>query len=155
LAITSTGKGHLFIIAKKYFATYIITHRINQAVIYMNKIKTIAIFILFYMAFTSALGGQAAKSNHAILRIDQRYPTLYDRYPWSMMLYYGRTVHASISGIVLGDHPVMPEYIHSIELAYTLQENNLLRHFLRSLVSVIQVAGNVTIRYNRHQTQIY
>lgn len=87
------------------------------------------------------------------LPVDQH---LYDLYPFSLLYYYGVTVNDPLLKVItLHNLQRWPEYVQSIELAYTLDEDNVLRHFLSPLVGVVQVAGNITLRNGRHQNQIY
>lgn len=84
---------------------------------------------------------------------DQR---LYDKYPWSILYYYGVTEDDTLLHVLtLTGLDRWPEHIQSLEVARTLDENNFLRRFFNPIVGVVQVAGNITIRNGENQNQIY
>lgn len=81
---------------------------------------------------------------------------LYDTYSWSIMYYYGATVENSLlQTLTLHDLKRWPEHIQSLELAYTLNEQNFLRRFLSPLVGIVQIAGNGTLRQGKNEPSIY
>jgi hypothetical protein len=87
------------------------------------------------------------------------YPSdqqLYDRYPWSLMYYFGITEN-NVLLQVLAFHNLRrwPEYIQSLEAARTLDENNPIRRFFNPIVGIVEVAGNLTIRNGRDENMIY
>lgn len=101
------------------------------------------------------LGGiLPAISNAAPLTypIDQK---LYDQYRWAATYYYGQTVSNPLIHIFEGHMKRWPEHIQSLELAYTLNEENFLRRLVKPLVGIVQVAGNVTVRYGKNEDTIY
>jgi len=86
------------------------------------------------------------------------YPTnqqLYDQYPWSVMYYYGQTVSVPLIQIFEGNLRRWPEHIQTLELAHTFNENNVIRRFFCPIVGVVQLAGNVTVRYGKNESTIY
>lgn len=88
--------------------------------------------------------------------MSQNQPSLYDRYPWSLMYYYGMTFDNPLVDVMTLHHlHRWPENIQSLELAYTLDEKNFLRRFLNPLVDVVQIAGNITIRSGKNESTIY
>lgn len=80
---------------------------------------------------------------------------LYDRHPWSLLYYYGKTVNGALVGTAVGNFKRWPEHIQSLELAYTLNEHNALRQFLSPVVGVVQLAANGTIRQGTNEHTIY
>lgn len=80
---------------------------------------------------------------------------LYDRYPWAMTYYYGVTMSDALVRILRGDMHRWPEHIQSVELAKTLNEDNVVRRFFSPVVGVVQVAGNFTVRQGSNQNTIY
>lgn len=99
---------------------------------------------LFALLFPLAASSQEVKANN-----------LYDQYRWSGMYYYARTVNEPLVQIFTGKLITYPEHIQSLELAYTLDPDNFLRKFVSPIVSVTQVAGNVTVRYGKNENTIY
>ena len=93
----------------------------------------------------------AAELNLAKLPVDQ---TLYDKKPWSVMYYYGFTVSDPLVRIFLLQTHRWPEHIQSLELAKTLDENNIVRRFFSPVAGVVQIAGNVTYRVGSNQDNI-
>lgn len=80
---------------------------------------------------------------------------LYDKYPWAVMYYYGFTQANALTQILQGHTVRWPEHIQSAELAYTLNENNVVRQFFRPLVGIVQLAANFTLRVGSNQHTIY
>jgi hypothetical protein len=81
---------------------------------------------------------------------------LYDQYRWSLMYYYGVTVDNSLLQTMTLMHlKRWPEHIQTVELAHTLDQDNFLRRWLRPLVNIIQLAGNITVRNGRDEPTIY
>ena len=80
--------------------------------------------------------------------------SLYDQYHYSGTYYYGITGHDVLIRIFKGEFHRWPERIQSVELAYTLNQENALRRFVRSLVDIVQFAGNITYRQGRDQHNI-
>ena len=80
---------------------------------------------------------------------------LYDTYPWASMAYYGITGSNALAQILRGDLDRWPEHIQSLELAYTLNEHNVVRQFFSPLVGVVQLAANYTVRHGRHESTVY
>ena len=81
--------------------------------------------------------------------------TLYDQYPWAVTYYYGITVKDALVRIAGGEFHRWPEHVQSLELAYTLNENNTVRRFFYPIVGVVQLAGNVTVRQGSNEHTIY
>jgi hypothetical protein len=80
---------------------------------------------------------------------------LYDLYPWSLMYYYGQTVSNPLLQIFKTRLRKWPENIQSLELAHTLSEQNWLRRLVSPLVGIVELAGNMTIRYGKNEQTIY
>ncbi|MBA3661349.1 MAG: hypothetical protein H0W64_06455 [Gammaproteobacteria bacterium] len=80
---------------------------------------------------------------------------LYDHYRYSILLYYGITVSDPLTRILQGEIHRWPEQIQSIELDYTLDEANFLRRLVKPLVSIVQFAGDFTVRGGANQPIIY
>lgn len=80
---------------------------------------------------------------------------LYDKYPYSLLYYYGKTVNGAFVGTVVGNFKPWPEHIQSLEFAYTLPPDNPFRKGFSPIVSVFQVAANVTVRNGNNQPTIY
>jgi hypothetical protein len=80
---------------------------------------------------------------------------LYDTYRWSALYYYGQTVNGALVGTAVGNFTHWPERIQSLELAYTLDQQNFLRHLVRRIVAVVQLAGNVTLRQGNNEPTIF
>src|SRR3990167_8033108 len=80
---------------------------------------------------------------------------LYDIHPWSLMYFYGQTVNGAFVGTAVGNFKHWPEHIQSLELAYTLNQDNFLRKLVSPLVGVVQLAANGTIRQGDHEPTIY
>lgn len=82
--------------------------------------------------------------------------SLYDRYPYSLLYYYGITFdNPLINLLTLHDLNRWPEQIQSLEFAYTLSENNAVRRFFNPLVGLVQIAGNITLRNGKNEHVIY
>lgn len=107
------------------------------------KIKRQYIFLLTLLLPLTAESSEATK------------PTLYDQLPWSAMYYYGQTVNVPLVDIFRLELKRYPEHIQSVELAHTLDPDNFLRRFLSPIVSVTQIAGNMTVRYGKGENTIY
>ncbi len=80
---------------------------------------------------------------------------LYDKYPYSLLYYYGKTVNGALVGTVVGNFKPWPEHIQSLEFAYTLPPDNPFRKGFSPIVSVFQVAANITVRNGDNQPTIY
>jgi hypothetical protein len=80
---------------------------------------------------------------------------LYDSHPWSLMYYYGQTVNGAFVGTAVGNFTKWPEHIQSIEFAYTLNQDNFLRHLVSPLCGIVQFATNGTIRQGDNEPVIY
>lgn len=82
--------------------------------------------------------------------------TLYDQYRWAGLYYYGQTLDTPLIQILEGQNiRRWPEHIQSLELAYTLDQANFLRQLVSPLVGVVQLVGNMTIRYGKGEDTIY
>jgi hypothetical protein len=80
---------------------------------------------------------------------------LYNNHQWSLLYYYGQTVNGAMVGTIVGNFKHWPEHIQSLELAYTLDENNSFRRFFSPLVGVVQLASNITVRNGDNEPTIY
>ena len=80
---------------------------------------------------------------------------LYDNHNWSLLYYYGQTVNGALVGTVIGNFKHWPEHIQTLDLAYTLDQDNAIRHLVRNLCGVIQIAANVTVRQGNNEHTIY
>ena len=113
---------------------------------YYKNIIVISIVVCFFTI-------KPACAKNALYPTDQN---LYDQYPWSLMLYYGVTVdNPLLQVLTLHDLKRWPEHIESLELAYTLNENNIIRRIFSPIVGVVQIAGNATMRNDRNNKTIY
>jgi hypothetical protein len=86
------------------------------------------------------------------------YPSdaaLYDWYPWSLTYYYGVTCEDRLLRITKFGIHRWPEHIQSLELSHTLDQQNFLRQLVSPIVSVVQFAGNFTVRVGSNQSTIY
>lgn len=81
---------------------------------------------------------------------------LYDKYPNSAMYYYGQTMDTVLINLLtFHGYRTWPEKIQSLEFEHTLCKDNFLRWLVSPLVGVVHVAGDITVRYGRHQHTIY
>ena len=80
---------------------------------------------------------------------------LYNKYRYSLLYYYGKTVNGALVGTVVGNFKPWPEHIQSLEFAYTLAPGNAFRNFFSRIVGVVQLAGNVTVRNGSNEPTIY
>ena len=65
---------------------------------------------------------------------------------WSGLLYYGNTAKQVFGDVMIGKYSSFGEVIYAGELAYTLDQSNLIRRFFKPVFDVVQVAGNVAYR---------
>lgn len=72
--------------------------------------------------------------------------------PWSVMLYRGGTAKQSFGEAITGHYSSFGETIYVAEVAYTLDQSNLIRRFFKPVFDTVQVAGNLAYRhdYRRH-----
>lgn len=102
---------------------------------------------------SSVYSSHSSETSQEILQ-DILGEELYNHHPWSILYYYGITYDDPLSHtLTLNIHHV-PEHIQSLELAYTLDEENLLRRLFHPIVNVTQLAGNLTFRDGTNQSQI-
>lgn len=80
---------------------------------------------------------------------------LYDQHPFAGTYYYGITASDALIRFVQGRFHRWPEHVQSLELAYTLNENNVVRRFFSPIVSVVQIAANTTYRQGKGENNIY
>lgn len=80
---------------------------------------------------------------------------LYDQYPDSFLYYYGITVSDPLAHIFEGEIHRWPEHIQSLEIAHTLDENDIVRRFFSPIVGVTQIAVVGTIRNGSGENTIY
>ncbi len=125
----------------------------------MNFVK-----ILNKLGLVLAIGGLGSASFAAkpatqpIMAIpapDLTGQALYDTKHWSLMYYYANTVNAALVGTFIGNYKEWPEHIQSLELAYTLDQNNRFRQFFHPIVNVVQLAANATVRQGVNDHTIY
>src|SRR5580658_8706042 len=76
---------------------------------------------------------------------------LYDRYPWSLTYYYGVTCEDRLLRITKFGIHRWPEHIQSLELSHTLDQQNFLRQWVSPVVSIVQLAGNFTVRVGSNE----
>jgi hypothetical protein len=67
---------------------------------------------------------------------------------WSAMFYYGGTAKKTFGQVILGQYISFGETIYAAEVAYTLDQNNLIRHFFKPLFDTVQIAGNLAYRHD-------
>ncbi len=80
---------------------------------------------------------------------------LYDQYPWSLTYYYGMTCEDALLRITKFGIHRWPEHIQSLELSHTLDQQNFLRQWVSPIVSIVQLAGNFTVRVGSNESTIY
>jgi hypothetical protein len=80
---------------------------------------------------------------------------LYDQYPWAAMYFYGVTVKDALVQIPAGNVNRWPEHLQSVELSYTLSEQNVVRRFFSPIVGVVQLAADVAVRSGSNEHTIY
>ena len=68
--------------------------------------------------------------------------------PWSAMFYRGGTAKQTFGQVMQGKYTSFGETIYAAEVAYTLDQNNLIRRFFRPLFDTVQVAGNLAYRHD-------
>lgn len=76
------------------------------------------------------------------------FATLPDLGPWSFMLYRGGTAKQTFGQVISGKYSSFGETIYAAEVAYTLNQNNLIRRIFRPLFDTVQVAGNLAYRHD-------
>jgi hypothetical protein len=114
-----------------------------------QKLKLALALVTLYFVFPLA---------HAENKIPTIYPTnqfLYDHYPYSLLYYYGITASDPLGHIVTGQFHRWPEHIQSLEFAYTLSEENIVRRFFNPIVGVVQIALDTTVRNGSGEPTIY
>jgi len=72
--------------------------------------------------------------------------------PWSVMFYRGSTAKQTFGQVLYGKYSSFGETIYAAEIAYTLDQSNLIRRFFKPLFDTVQIAGNLAYRhdYNHH-----
>ncbi len=68
--------------------------------------------------------------------------------PWSVLLYAGGTAKQVFGDVMLGKYTSVGEVIYAAELAYTLDQKNIIRRFFHPVFDVVQVAGNLAYRHD-------
>jgi hypothetical protein len=76
------------------------------------------------------------------------FATSPDLGPWSFMLYRGGTAKQTFGQVISGKYSSFGETIYAAEVAYTLDQNNLIRRIFRPLFDTVQVAGNLAYRHD-------
>lgn len=64
------------------------------------------------------------------------------------MLYCGGTAKQVFGDIIQGKYTSFGEIIWATEIAYTLDQNNIIRRFFHPVFDVVQLAGNVAYRHD-------
>lgn len=126
--------------------------------IHAPRFAALALSFLLPLSSYAAVATKQPYTNFTQMAQKPCYPQgqdLYDRYPWSVMYYYGKTVNTSLLNTFIGTWPYWPEHIQTVEVAHTLDRQNFLREFLSPIVGVVEVAGNVTYRVGSNQANIY
>jgi hypothetical protein len=90
-----------------------------------------------------------------LLPLSAQSATLYDKYPWALTYYYGQTVSAPLIGVLHADWRRWPEHLQSLEIARTLNEENIVRRFFNPIVGVVQLGANGAVRYGKNESTIY
>jgi hypothetical protein len=129
----------------------------------LTKIKLLIMLgcLILFIPFMAIAKTTAASTSAGIMPSvlePTRYPEgqkLYDNYPWSFLYYVGITGSDPFIRMARGNFHRWPEYIQSVELAYTLNEENIVRRFFSPLVGVVQWGGVVTLRNGRNEHTIY
>lgn len=125
----------------------------------MVQKKIFKIMLLFLISGFYPLMTQASpvfKNSEPTPTLYPQGQKLYDRYPNSVLYYYGVTVNNPlIQVITLHQLQRWPEHIQSIEFAHTLSENNALRRFFSPLVGIVQLAAETTVRTGNNQHTVY
>src|SRR5690348_5077899 len=96
---------------------------VNKQIKTNHVIRIVCLFPLISLA-------SPGKTHSKDIFSRQTYPqnqTLYDRYPWAFTYYYGIKGSDALARMFKGEFHRWPEHIQSLELAYTLNENNFLR----------------------------
>jgi hypothetical protein len=68
--------------------------------------------------------------------------------PWSALIYYGGTANQTFGQVLSGEYSGVGETIYAAEVAYTLDQKNLIRRFFRPLFDTVQIAGNLAYRHD-------
>lgn len=68
--------------------------------------------------------------------------------PWSVLFYWGSTAKQVFGDVMLGKYTSFGEDIYAAELAYTLDQKNIIRRFFKPVFDVVQVAGNLAYRHD-------
>jgi len=71
-----------------------------------------------------------------------------DTGPWSVLFYRGNTAKQVFGDVMIGKYNSYGEEIYAAELAYTLDQNNLVRRLFKPLFDTVQVAGNIAYRHD-------
>ena len=68
--------------------------------------------------------------------------------PWAFLFYWGSTAKQVFGDVILGKYTSFGEDIYAAELAYTLDQKNIIRRFFKPVFDVVQVAGNLAYRHD-------
>lgn len=68
--------------------------------------------------------------------------------PWSILLYRGVTATQTFGNLILGKYNSFGEDIYTAELAYTLDQKNIITRFFSPLLDTVQFATNYTWRHD-------
>lgn len=68
--------------------------------------------------------------------------------PWSGLIYCGGTAKQVFGDVITGKYSSFGETIYAAEIAYILDQNNLIRRFFHPVFDIVQVAGNIAYRHD-------
>lgn len=69
--------------------------------------------------------------------------------PLSIMYYQGETAKQQFGDVMHGEFTKADEMLYSVELAYLLDYNNIIRKIFHPIVDTVQIAGNIGLRYDQ------
>ena len=105
-------------------------------------LKTIAKFNLAYKVLGVLFGLLC------FVGVSANSPTKPELGQWSALFFRGNTATQVYGDILQGQYNSFGEEIYALELAYTLDKDNLIRRFFNPIFDVVQVAGNVAYRHD-------
>jgi len=111
----------------------------------MRKLCSFISFILILAPFTSIAKNQPLPPQSEVF---------FDQHRWSLLYYYGIAASDPLISILTGQFHRWPEHIQTIELAYTLHQDNAFRQLVHPIVGVVQIAGNVGLREGSNEAPI-
>jgi hypothetical protein len=112
----------------------------------MNFTNSNLIKKIYYYFFRILLITGSLTSSISVLAVNS------DLGPWSALFYYGGTAKQTFGQVMRGKYSRFGETIYAAEIAYTLDQKNLIRRFFKPLFDTVQLAGNLAYRhdYIRH-----